>query len=97
MTAVVSVPYKCQVSVSEGTSTGVTYSVDPIAGGNDDRREHGPDYVDSGASQVGTSQVTVQATDLAGNTASTAVFHQRPGKQRRSGSHRRDALVGNHR
>ncbi len=71
VTAVADVPYQCQVSVSEGSDTGVQYS---LLGTPPDGMAIDPN---SGlitwtpnASQVGTADVTVQATDTAGNTAS---------------------------
>jgi cyclophilin family peptidyl-prolyl cis-trans isomerase len=70
-TAVVGVPYTCQVSVSEGTGTGVTYSLTgtPPSGMAIDASTG---MITWTPSQTGTDQVNVQAVDLAGNTASTS-------------------------
>ncbi len=68
--AVVNVTDTCQVSVSEGTSTGVTYTLTQSPAGLTIDPNTGLITWAPGQSQVGTSPVTVQATDLAGNTAS---------------------------
>ncbi|MGA7702676.1 MAG: peptidylprolyl isomerase [Thermoguttaceae bacterium] len=68
-TAVVGVPYTCQVSVSDSTS--VTYSLTgtPPSGMAIDANTG---MITWTPSQTGTDQVNVQAVDLAGNTASTS-------------------------
>ena len=68
--AVVNVTDTCQVSVSEGTSTGVTYTLTQSPAGLTIDANTGLITWTPGQSQDGTAQVTVQATDLAGNTAS---------------------------
>ncbi len=71
VTAVAGVPYSCQVSVSAGSSTGIVYALTgtPPTGMAIDATTGMITWTPT-ASQVGTAQVNVQATDAASNTAS---------------------------
>ena len=66
LTAVVAVPYKCQVAVTEGTAT--YQLISPPAGMAIDANTGVITWTPT-SSQVGTAAVTIQATDAAGNSA----------------------------
>jgi cyclophilin family peptidyl-prolyl cis-trans isomerase len=66
--AVVGVPYTCQVAVAEGTSTGVTYVLNAKPDGMSINATTGLITWTPTSGQDGTANVTVRASDAAGNS-----------------------------
>jgi large repetitive protein len=68
-TAVVGVPYFCKAAVSQSSGSGITYQLTQSPTGMSIDASTGMITWTPGASQQSPAQVTVQATDSAGNTA----------------------------
>jgi cyclophilin family peptidyl-prolyl cis-trans isomerase len=73
-TAVVGVPYQYQMAVTDGTSAGITYALTAKPTDMNIDTNTGLITWTPGSSQTGTANVTVQATDPAGNVSQPRSF-----------------------